>query len=396
MSASSSSAVPFIPIGPVFPPEITDSIIKELAPNIRVLRICSLVCRSWLPASRYILHHALSLRGEDVPGFLGIISSPDNTYFASLRAIDISLCENGPTSSLLALLPQFRCLKIIRVYSSIFHYESTIIPSVTTLEISDTHFRSFAAFTNLISRLPNLKNLKIQNISWGSMYVRGLATTEAEINTSNTPPRLELDTLFAQMSNDTHFLDWLCSGESGALTRSLTLLLPRRSAESDRVSEYLRYLNAHLKSLHVRFSEVSRVMGLDFSTNTSLQSIRLDFYDMCGWWRPPPNSPDSQLYFCEELPNLLGRFHSRHIDELIIDVYATATIKRPMSIERLASALCAFPFSRIRKLQFNGRWASGSNEFVLDREIFTSNVVDKLPVSPSRTIVLFDPSAPSA
>lgn len=249
--------------GPALPPEITDSIIHQLSPNIAVLRICSLVCRAWLPASRYALHKTLSLRGEDIPGFLDVIAPSENTYFSSLRAIDISLCENGPTPSLWQLLPHFLCLESLRIHSSFFQCEPPTHARLRTLELFDVQFGSFAAFTDLISRFPHLKNLRFEKVAWGSM--QGWNSVGEDIIPPKPFPRLELDTFSPQISNDSQFLDWLGSEESGPLTSSLMLLMPKmrwgrntlHADALDKVSEYLHHLHVHLKHLHIRFGTAS-------------------------------------------------------------------------------------------------------------------------------------------
>ncbi|KAJ6594835.1 hypothetical protein B0H19DRAFT_1057057 [Mycena capillaripes] len=392
MSTPTSLKTSFIPPGPVFPPEITDSIIHQLSRDTPVLRICGLVCRAWLPASRYILHETLSLRGEDIPGFLEIIGAAENTYFATLRAIAITLCENGPTQSLLELLPQFLCLKTFRVHTSIFHYEVPVLSRVTTLEFYGTQFRSFAAWTNLLSRVPNVKNLKLVYVSCGSM--EGWAPARAADIIPAKSPRLTLDTLSIQISDDPRLLDWLASEESGPLTIDLTLLLVDGTLVdeigSPRVSKYLRHLNTSLKRLFFQFAGISHVDNLDFSSNTSLQSIRLDFLNMgrTSWRRQLTG--DAEIYLGERLPALLERFRSSQIEELIIDIHTSPAIKKPLGVNRLVSVLSSSPFSHLRKLQFNGRWEEDSYKVL--RKIFATNVIDRLPASSSRTIVLFDPT----
>lgn len=261
MGPSPSQMPPFTSPGPLFPPEITDSIIHELSPNRPALRICSLVCRTWLPASRYILHDTLSLRGWDVPGFLDIIVPSENTYLGTLRAIDIRLCENGPVTSLLRLLPQFVCLKSIRIQYSTFDYQFPVIPAVNTLEFFGAQFPSFTAFTNLLDQCPNLKNLKLETISWGS--VDGSAPPGIDMLPGKSSTRLELDTFSVDISNDSPFLDWISSPESAPLTSNLTLLLhtglsyttkdPLEAEIIKKAQQYCRHLNLHLKHLHVRF-----------------------------------------------------------------------------------------------------------------------------------------------
>ncbi|KAJ7140788.1 hypothetical protein C8R44DRAFT_761885 [Mycena epipterygia] len=389
-----TSQAAFIYPGPALPPEITDSIIHQLSPNIAALRICSLVCRAWLPASRYTLHKTLSLRGEDIPGFLDVIAPSENTYFSSLRVIDISLCENGPAPSLWKFLPHFLCLESLRIHSSFFHCESPTHPRLRTLELFDVQFGSFTAFTDLISGFPHLKNLRFEKVAWGSM--QGWSPVGEDIIPAKPCPRLELDTFSPQISNDSQFLDWLGSEESGPLTSNLTLLMPkmrwgRETLDDDtlaKVSEYLRHLHVHLKHLHIRFGGAIEVQMLDFTSNTALQSLRLNLVlsdDGRSEW-------NTETYIFTQLPAVLERFRPDRIEHLIVDIHAPPEFERHLSVGRLAAVLGSVPFSRLRKLQFNGPWDSDFDA----SQAFTSNVLDKLPVSPSRTVVLLDPSANSS
>lgn len=131
---------------------------------------------------------------------------------------------------------------------------------------------------------------------------------------------------------------------------------------------------------------------MDFSANTSLESIRLDFFDM-GRPRSARSGPtDAQLYLCDKLAGILERFRSSsHLDELIVDIYRTSIIRKPSNINPLVAVLRAAPFSRMRKLQFNGAWGMDSDKDAeVSRKVFTRHVIDKLPVSSSCTVLLFD------
>ncbi|KAJ7657353.1 hypothetical protein DFH06DRAFT_1198026 [Mycena polygramma] len=372
---------------PVFPPEITDSIIHQLSPDLPMLRVCSLISRAWLPASRYLLHETISLRGEDIPFFLELIAAAENTYLATVRAVNLSLCENGPTESFLKLLPQFLCLKSIRIYSSIFHYDLPVLSGVTTLELSGTQIRSVVDFTTLLAQLPALKHLKLDAVSWGSPDGWAPVASNADIVPANHA-RLELDTFSVRISTDSLWPDWLGSEKSGPITSDLMLCLPRMPQTQDRskISQYLRNLNVSLKRLHLRFGSALELEHLDFSTNTSLQSIHIDFYRMgevTRWARTWRSIAD--IYLCQTLPALLERFRSHHIDELIIDIHKIPATDE-LKLTKLISVLNAPPFSRMSRLQFNGGWDS-SDDDEISREIFTTNLIDKLPVS-SRAVVL--------
>ncbi|KAJ7034076.1 hypothetical protein C8F04DRAFT_1102977 [Mycena alexandri] len=381
----------FIPV-PAFPPEITDSIIHELGPELPALRICSQVCRAWLPASRHILHQTLKLRGEEIAEFVEIIASSENTYFATLRGIELSLCENGPTTELLNLLPKFLCLKSIGIYSSIFYYEFPILPGVTTLEFRRTEFRSLAVFTILLGQTPNLKSLTLSKVKL-SGWVPGWAPTGVDLVPSKSIPGPELDVLHVELTKDRALLDWLTSEVSAPSTLALELFLPRDSYGSigdtdlvDKASKYLQYLGIQLKRLHLRFSGSTQIQMLNVSTNTALRSIRIDFFNVTF------NARSWTTYFSATLPSLLERFRSNDIDELIVDMNMIPD-KKDMDIKRLSATLTSSRFAGLRRLQFNGQWdAYAARGKKTARKIFTENVIDRLPVSSSCSILLVDPS----
>ncbi|KAK7001411.1 hypothetical protein R3P38DRAFT_1794848 [Favolaschia claudopus] len=368
---------------PTIPPEITDTIIRLLCRDRQVLRLCSLVSRAWLPASRNILYETLAIRGEDVPSFISIAAPSENTYLGFVRAIDISMAENGPTESLLELLPQFTRLKTLRVVSSIFHFELPPLPAMTTLELSGSHFQSFAAFTALLSRVPNLHDLKMQNLHWGSPS--GWAPPKLQL-ASSPQLKFKLSGFFVEMTESV-LLDWLCDTSTAPSATSLTLSLPRWPPGVHRTSEYLKLLNVDLQTLYLRFNELDDIAKVAFSSNTSIRSLRVDFYEMNQpLWRRDV-MPASELFLCIRLPTLLESFRSV-LDELIIDIYTVPKLTKPGALDRLAVALSSAPLSRLRKLQFNGRWDSGRD--AISAKLFTSSIIDKLPILPSYSVILFN------
>ncbi|KAJ7762632.1 hypothetical protein B0H16DRAFT_1688201 [Mycena metata] len=389
---------PFIP-APVFPPEITDSIIHELGAELPALRICSQVCRAWLPASRHILHQTLKLRGEDILGFMDIIASPENTYFATLRGLELSLCDNGPATVLLELLPKFVCLKSIGIYSSVFHYELPTLSSVTSLEFKRTEFRSFAAFIILLGQTPNLKSLKLTKVLWGPLPGWGPPATE-DILPSKSIPRLELDVLHIE---DRAFLDWFTSEVPAPLTSVLELFIrednhqvPWGQASNivdtkllDKVSQYLQYLGVHLEQFYLRFSGSTQIQTLDVSTNTALRSLRINLSNAI----PARNWTQ---YFSTTLPSLLERLRSDDIEELAVDINMILNDKnmndKNIDLKRLSSILTSPRFARLRRLQFNGQWDGYAPRGRKSaRKIFTDTVIDRLAIPSSCSIFLADP-----
>ncbi|KAJ7065675.1 hypothetical protein C8F01DRAFT_1126371 [Mycena amicta] len=349
------------------PPELTDTIIHNIF-DPTTLRACSLVCHSWLPASRYHLYRTLSLRGDDIPSFLAHIQAPHNTFLAYLRRIELSFCENGPMQALVRLLPTFApaCLAQIRMESTMYYYDFPVLPEVTHLELWKVQFGSFAHFATLVARLPHLEHLKLEQIEWAA--ARGWAAVE-ELDLAGTEPPLCLDSLEFELrgsasasdDGDAYFDDWSSSAESCPRASSVVMSLQLEGLAPSRMSvatDYLRHTGSRLTSLHIRFHELSHVTSLDLSVTPLLASLRLTFRG---------NAPSSwQAYFSHIIPDLLERLPmatgtnpsgSATLQTLTIDVLAHYLFLlqlqlSPPLFERLTTALRSPKLAGLQSLDF--------------------------------------------
>ncbi|KAJ7055762.1 hypothetical protein C8F01DRAFT_1157624 [Mycena amicta] len=342
------------------PPELTDTIIHNIF-DPATLRACSLVCHSWLPASRYHLYRTLSLHGDDIPSFLTHIQAPHNTFLAYLRRIELSFCENGPMQALVRLLPSFACLAQVRMESTMYYYDFPVLPGVTHLELWKVQFGSFAYFTTLIARLPHLKHLKLEQIEWAA--ARGWAAVE-ELDLAGIEPPLCLDSLEFELrgsasDGDAYFDDWLSSAESCPRASSVVMSLQLPPSRLSVALDYLRHTGSRLTSLHIRFHELSHVRSLDLSVIPLLTSLRITFQNAANyllWW---------QAYFSHIIPDVLERLPmatgtnpsgSAALQTLTIDVLVNHMLLLqlpPPLFERLTTVLCSPKLARLQSLNFN-------------------------------------------
>ncbi|KAJ7158313.1 hypothetical protein C8R43DRAFT_1234262 [Mycena crocata] len=365
---------------PLFPPELTDSIIGHINFHAPTLRACGLVCHAWVPASRHRLYESLSIRGDDIPRLLDLLDSQHNTIAGALRALDITFSENGPTSSLLARCTDFLRLEKISLRSSMLFKSDRFLPMprITTIELGSVHFAVFRQFIDCVSQFPGLKNLKLGSIGWGEEFEYGSTT---EISATGLP-RLDLETLSIHFLNDPRFLLWLSSEASAPKTRVLVLDMPRDELTilmTDQLSEYLRQLNVHLQHLHIK-SKIPLLFNeqVEFNTNTALRSIKLDhslafrriLYSKEG------TIISGDLAVSSFLPSILRRFHSNCLENLIIGVSPHSSWGPTASVDELAASLNMPQYANIRRLQFSGTWESDAHS-----QIFTSNLLDRLPSS---------------
>jgi hypothetical protein len=72
---------------PTFPAELTDRIIDFLHSDKDALSSCSLVCKSWLPSSRY--HCSLCISSRNVDSFVKLLDSPISTIAKYAHCLEL-------------------------------------------------------------------------------------------------------------------------------------------------------------------------------------------------------------------------------------------------------------------------------------------------------------------
>ena len=80
----------------ILPAELTDRVIDHLHSDKNALATCSLVCKTWLPASRYHFFQAIDIRLTDnnVYSFAELMDSPASTLFAHRLEVEIFPISN--------------------------------------------------------------------------------------------------------------------------------------------------------------------------------------------------------------------------------------------------------------------------------------------------------------
>ncbi|KAJ7440202.1 hypothetical protein B0H11DRAFT_2353697 [Mycena galericulata] len=345
---------------PIFPPEITDLIIANLDPEDETtLKMCSLVCRAWVPACRHRLFSWLTISSRrDCEMFVGLSSALQNTYVYALQGM--RLCgDYSKLDKLLPRLPDFSRLRTLQIYARRLDYECPLMPNVTSLFLSVDTFPSFSAFTGLLAQFSGLKVLSLRVFT---QWERSNSLPSA--STSSSP--LDLDELWIHilLFEDEDFRNWLSYESLGLVTRDLTLdvgLLDLDEFEprwAGGVSKFLRRL-ARL------------VEEVDFSANTALQTLRIGgaivFMDNN---RGDINLQTRfQLKISRWLSPLLHCFRYNALQVLTIGVdnlygkhwgpYSPGYLEN--RVQDLADILKLPTYSGLRELQFRGAWDGQSH-----------------------------------
>ncbi|KAJ7889792.1 hypothetical protein B0H14DRAFT_1150455 [Mycena olivaceomarginata] len=249
----------------MLPPEIVDKILGLIHSN-STLRTCSLVSRSWLPASRARLHSSLSISKSDMRRLVDLLEIPENTFTPIVRTLEVDTYpDDSALNERLPLL--FACLYTFTYLETLVlcgvqlycDFEFPLVPSVVSIELIAVRAHSLPIFTSFISHFPNLNQLKITRTPVGP---------GTSFQTDAPYPRLALNTLSIDVSNIGAALAWLASSATAPIVQTLGVFSTERPpayAINQRVSAYLRWLGPRLT--HFRITLPSFTGPLDFSAN---------------------------------------------------------------------------------------------------------------------------------
>jgi hypothetical protein len=149
------------------PNELTDCVIDFHHSDPRALAACSLVCKTWLPASRHHLFQTLSITPRNVQSFIELLKSPRLTIANHPRVFGITLTEYGGLLDKIApYLDRFIAVKSLRMWGSWGppgeEQEENVFgwfAGIRDLNISTLHFRRSYCFFKLVASFHSLESL---------------------------------------------------------------------------------------------------------------------------------------------------------------------------------------------------------------------------------------------
>jgi hypothetical protein len=182
------------------PQEIVDIIIHNLHPDIKALSVCSLVCKSWLPASYHHIFNKIILRPSNFDTFLTILRSPYGTAAPFIREVVIQdifwqapstaftpnagsdsmsadLEEHPPRWALDDVLPLVQLLTSASIlyldsgnWSEVESKPYRGLPGcfsgIKELSITRSQFKTFDHAIEIISAFSQLESLHLDNVGW--------------------------------------------------------------------------------------------------------------------------------------------------------------------------------------------------------------------------------------
>jgi hypothetical protein len=157
---------------PAIPQELVDYIIDHLHNDKPSLAACSLVCRDWIPPSRYHFLPKLSLNFVDIHHCLYILESPLCTIVPRIRHLSLHGFHGArfrvALSRLASRLLHVRRLSLVSVqWCSPCQGEFTCaFPELSELILVDCHFKTMKNFVDCIGTWHEVESVTVSNTLW--------------------------------------------------------------------------------------------------------------------------------------------------------------------------------------------------------------------------------------
>ncbi|KAH7913107.1 hypothetical protein BJ138DRAFT_1124656 [Hygrophoropsis aurantiaca] len=264
------------------PPEITDHVIDHLHIDTRMLGICSLVCKSWLPASRFHLFSTISLHPWKKDSFLRLLDSTYSSFAPYVRHLFIREGRGAYTwekkwlNEALPLMTALTRIESLEIEQIIWEFLGTaakksfreIFREVKQLRLRQFEFRTGTELVDFLTAFPILETLRLENVKWEK------ETTQ--LLDASVPSRLRV--VGMNYCRKGPVLDWLLTNPGVARVDTVRLgMITARDTPT--VSRYLQFLGDSLTELHLHFCSEFYVDGaglidqFNLAQNTQLRKL---------------------------------------------------------------------------------------------------------------------------
>ncbi|KAF8067770.1 hypothetical protein FPV67DRAFT_1669653 [Lyophyllum atratum] len=358
------------------PSEVFDIIIEKIARfDVPTLRVCSLVCKAWIPVSRYHLIPAVSLGPKNVKSFLRLLNSPHSTISRGIHHVSIQsesdaishrksresrifpagmdIGAGGATTfscdeTLLRRLTPFPLLTSLSfswLRNGFTPSTTTALihgfPGLTDLEFRTCTFPSFDKFTSMICALQNLRRMVLADVTWIDLTLPDSPMRQG------LPPQLQ--TLELYLSPIGHICTWLAA-HSDDLENLCTINMCSafwEDIDSISIAWMLRRLGPKIKHLGLPW----HLPEVDLSHHTQLRTLRISHL----WFKPVPDSPAEECFIARGIEKTLLQLNSPHIRNINIRVLTLFQLQGSElgldweKVKRILSRKC---FSELQALTF--------------------------------------------
>lgn len=203
-----------------FPQEPTDKVVDHMEDN-KALKICNLICKAWLPRSRYHLFSTVTLTAPNLASFVDLIDASSLSLLPFVR--HLKLKYTGVPLDVAHLARLHHCPNLTSIGIEIGGYTASPTDWLDSDELLQTHIRSWSANATSLVRfdlkfgsltpfpLRTMRNLLSCIPSVETLGIDVPIARDTDIYPSYAPARLahlDINVLFE--GND-YFFRWLLS-----------------------------------------------------------------------------------------------------------------------------------------------------------------------------------------
>ena len=222
--------------------EIFDIIVDHLHDNHKALAACSLVCRAWLPSSRYHLFFTVQVSDTgNLTRFLDELDSPLSTIAPFVRTLTLHECDYiSPPKSTRDMETTSRTAT-----SEIDARTVSLsrLVALKKLELHRFHFNHFNEFIDIVSVFPLLKEISLDVVQWED---------DQALEEPNRGPPPALQVICLGQCDKGRILNWVTSEEVVPMVKIVNLrqIVPSQMSS---IRRFLRIVGPSLEQLHLCF-----------------------------------------------------------------------------------------------------------------------------------------------
>ena len=252
-SESLSSTTPSIPH---LPPELSDIIVDFLHDDEESLANCSLVCKDWLPVTRYHIFKNLLLDRWNVEEFVDMITHPSATVAPYIHQLTIDQGKKPRYHHVFQRaflrLPRFNLLHELELRNVQWcNFPTGVVDSlisafqrVADVKLSNSAFGSPTHFMSIFTRFRHLKRMSILQTQFSSL------NDDPWFTNDSIPPIIQV--LELGEIESTEIFDWFVSHRIPVISLSVYTSVPILSLNSyvQLLGPSLVYLAINTSPLH--------------------------------------------------------------------------------------------------------------------------------------------------
>ncbi|KAJ7088636.1 hypothetical protein C8R44DRAFT_892702 [Mycena epipterygia] len=353
------------------PQEIIDMFIDNLAVGGEfsndyskpALAACALVCRSWVPRSRYHLFSHVVL-DSDIAAFAPLLRSDKCTFLPSVRGISAFRTFMDPNDHHfdkigkdLKRLTNVRTLMLDGMFHACAPWADFMCGFKNVTELS-VHFH-LAGNSNcvlgMIHMLPSLEQLSVRPLSPVIFWTGSPPPPSIDISPRDLTPPPPLHNLKTGGESARHLLAWLkwynCLGKIDTLDLS-----PVPAADESQMNELLSRMGSTLR--HLKLGSESLFMGNGYRYASLLDIVDLSVYKKLKTLEIPKLNSDTQDAAAYEwLLKFILRISAPSLEHVVLDYPGAGYTLMPWTVVDTFFASPDFPRLRTVRIstpeQFN-------------------------------------------